>query len=99
MPTPRASTNVPGNRRNPSARAGQVDNWLGVFTIAGTSPNVVDRLHAEILKAVRAPEVADRIVQQALDISTSRPAEDGAFFRSEVAKFAKIVKTAGIEPQ
>jgi tripartite-type tricarboxylate transporter receptor subunit TctC len=49
--------------------------------------------------AVRAPEVAERIVQQGLDISTSTPAEYGAFFRSEVAKFAKIVKTAGIEPQ
>ncbi len=76
-----------------------VDNWLGVFTTAGTPKNVIDRLNAEIVKAVRLPEMAERIVQQGLDISTSTPAEYGAFFRSEVAKFAKIVKTAGIEPQ
>ena len=76
-----------------------VDNWLGVFTTSGTPKSVIDRLNAEIIKAVRAPDIAERIVQQGLDISTSTPAEYGAFFRSEVAKFAKIVKTAGIEPQ
>jgi tripartite-type tricarboxylate transporter receptor subunit TctC len=51
------------------------------------------------VKAARAPDIAERIVQQGLDISTSTPVEYGAFFRSEVAKFAKIVKAAGIEPQ
>ena len=76
-----------------------VDNWLGVVTTAGTPKSVMDRLNAEIIRAVRSPEIAERIVQQGLEIVTGTPEEFAAFFRSEVAKFAKVVRAAGIEPQ
>ena len=76
-----------------------VDNWLGVVTTAGTLKAVVDRLNAEIVKAVRSPDLAERIVQQGLEITTNTPAEFSAFFKSEVDKFAKVVRAAGIQPQ
>ena len=76
-----------------------VDNWLGVLTTAGTPAAVVRRLNAEIIKAVRVPDVSERIVQQGLELMTSTPEEFEVFFRSEVAKFAKVVRAAGIEPQ
>ena len=76
-----------------------VDNWLGVVTTAGTPKNAMDTLNAGIIRAVRSPEIAERIVQQGLEIVTGTPEEFGAFFRSEVAKFAKVVRAAGIEPQ
>ena len=76
-----------------------VDNWLGVITTAGTPKAIVDRLNAEIVRAVRAPDIAERIAQQGLELTTNSPAEYAAFFRSEIEKFAKIVKAAGIQPQ
>lgn len=76
-----------------------VDNWLSVFTTGGTPKNIVDRLNAEIIKAVRTPEVAARITEQGVEITTSTPEEFGAFFKSEIAKFAKVVSAAGIERQ
>ena len=76
-----------------------VDNWLGVMTTAGTPAAVVRRLNAEIIKAVRMPDVSERIVQQGLELMTGTPEAFEVFFRSEVAKFAKVVRAAGIEPQ
>ena len=75
------------------------DNWLGVFTTSGTPKSVVDKLNAELVKAVRTPETAERIVQQGLEVVASSPAEFAAFYRAELAKIAKVVRTAGIEPQ
>jgi len=76
-----------------------VDNWLSVFTTGGTPKTIVDRLNAELIKVVRTPEVAARITEQGVEITTSTPEEFGAFFKSEIAKFAKVVSAAGIERQ
>ena len=75
------------------------DNWLGVFTTGGAPKSVVDRLNAEIVKAVRTADTAERIRQQGLDITTSTPADFAVFFKAELAKTAKVVREAGIEPQ
>ena len=76
-----------------------VDNWLGVFTTGGTAKGLIERLQAEIVKAVRTPDTAERIVQQGLEVTATSPAEFTAFYRAELAKIAKVVRTAGIEPQ
>jgi tripartite-type tricarboxylate transporter receptor subunit TctC len=75
------------------------DNWLGMFTTGGTPRNVIDKLNAELVKAVRTPDTAERIVQQGLEVVASTPAEFAAFYRAELAKIAIVVRTAGIEPQ
>jgi tripartite-type tricarboxylate transporter receptor subunit TctC len=76
-----------------------VDNWLGVFATGGTPKAVIDRLHDEIVKAVRTADTTERILQQGLDIVATSPAEFAGFYKAELAKVAKVVKTAGIEPQ
>jgi tripartite-type tricarboxylate transporter receptor subunit TctC len=76
-----------------------VDNWLGVFTTGGTAKGLIERLQAEIVKAVRTPDTAERIAQQGLEIAATSSAEFVAFYRAELAKVAQVVKTAGIEPQ
>jgi tripartite-type tricarboxylate transporter receptor subunit TctC len=76
-----------------------VDNWLSVFTTGGTPKTIVERLNAEVIKAVRTPEVAARITEQGVEIVTSTPAEFGEFFKSEIAKFEKVVSAANIERQ
>ena len=74
-----------------------VDNWLGLLTTAGAPKAVIERLHAEIVKAVRKPEVSVRIVQQGLDVVTMRPEEFAAFLKADIAKWHKVVTAAGIE--
>jgi tripartite-type tricarboxylate transporter receptor subunit TctC len=77
----------------------EVDNWNGILTPAGTAKSVVNRLHAEIVKAVRAPEVADQFALQGAEVNTSSPAEFSTIIKAEVIKWAKVVRAAGIEPQ
>lgn len=76
-----------------------VDNWLGMLTTAGTPKTVIDRLNAEIVKAVRSPEVAERITQQGVEVNTTTAQEFGAFVRAEIGKWNKVVAAAGIERQ
>jgi tripartite-type tricarboxylate transporter receptor subunit TctC len=76
-----------------------LDNWLGVLATGGTPKAVIDKLYAELVKAVRAPDTGERLAQQHLDIVASTPAEFSIFFRGEIAKVTKVVRAAGIEPQ
>jgi tripartite-type tricarboxylate transporter receptor subunit TctC len=75
-----------------------VDNWFGMLTTAGTPRPVIERLHAEIVKAVHAPDVSGRIMQQGLDIVTQQPDQYSAFLTSEIAKWRKVVAAAGLQP-
>jgi len=76
-----------------------LDNWLGALTTGGTPGAVIDRLSAELVKAVRAPDSAERLAQQHLEIVASHPAAFAAFYKAEIAKVARVVRTAGIEAQ
>jgi tripartite-type tricarboxylate transporter receptor subunit TctC len=76
-----------------------MDNWLGVLTTGGTPKMVIDKLNAELVKAIRSPDSAERLAQQHLEITATSPVEFAAFYKGEIAKVAKVVKTAGIEPQ
>lgn len=77
----------------------EADNWNGILTPAGTPKGVIDKLHAEIVKAVRAPEVAEQFVRQGAEVNTSTPAEFSSVIKAEVTKWARVVKASGIEPQ
>jgi len=76
-----------------------LDNWLGILTTGGTPSNTVKKLQSEIARAVRAPETAKILAGQNLDIVASSPEQFRAFFYGEMDKIAKVVKSAGIEPQ
>ncbi len=76
-----------------------LDNWLGVLTTGGTPKAVIDKLHDELVKAVRAPDNTERLAQQHLEIVASRPADFAGFYKGELVKVARVVKAAGIEPQ
>ena len=82
------------------AKAGQkgfdMGSWQAVFAPAGTPQPIVDRLHAEIMKVVATPEVQARLKAFGMIPSTMSPAELGAFQKAEVAKWAQVIKAAGI---
>lgn len=67
----------------------------GVVTTAGTSAEIVRKLHAEIVRILGLPEVRERLESQGTDRVASTPAEYARDIGNEVAKWAKIVKISG----
>ena len=72
-----------------------VELWFGVLGPAGTPKAIVDRLNAELVKALRTPEVSERIRAQAYDVWTLTPEEFASFLRGDHARWGKVVKFAG----
>jgi tripartite-type tricarboxylate transporter receptor subunit TctC len=68
-------------------------SWFGILAPAGTPKAAVDRLHAEIVKALKDPGVLDRLKDY--EIFGSSPAEFAAFIRVEIDKTAKIIRASG----
>jgi tripartite-type tricarboxylate transporter receptor subunit TctC len=71
--------------------------WHGLLAPAGTPESVIARLHAEMAKALRSTDVIERFATQGIDVIGGTPADFAAFIRQDVAKYAKLVKTAGIK--
>jgi len=73
-----------------------VSGWFGILAPAGTPKDVVSRLNEEIVRAVRSPEVQGRFAEQGFEPITTTTDEFAARIRSDLVKWAKIVKDAGI---
>ena len=74
-----------------------ITNWFGVFVPAGTPPEVVSRIQAEIVRGLKLADVRDRLAAQGLEAIGSTPDELDRFVRAESAKYAKIIRAAGIQ--
>jgi tripartite-type tricarboxylate transporter receptor subunit TctC len=72
-----------------------VATWQAVVAPAGTPREVVQRLNAEIVKAMSLPEIKERFLSFGTDAATSTPDELGRFLAEEVAKIGKIAKEVG----
>jgi tripartite-type tricarboxylate transporter receptor subunit TctC len=72
-----------------------VSVWYSVLAAAATPAPIVQRLHAEFLRAMRAPEVKEKIEGFGYDIVGMTPAETDAFIRSEIVRWGKVVKDSG----
>jgi tripartite-type tricarboxylate transporter receptor subunit TctC len=72
-----------------------VSVWYSVLAAAATPAPIVQRLHAEFLRAMRAPEVKEKIEGYGYDIVGMTPAETDAFIRSEIVRWGKVVKESG----
>ena len=76
-----------------------VDNWYAMFLPAGTPKPIVDKLNAEILKALKAPDVQEFMAKEGGEPVGSTPEELAAMFKREIAKYAKVIQTANIAVQ
>ncbi|OGA21090.1 MAG: hypothetical protein A3I02_09820 [Betaproteobacteria bacterium RIFCSPLOWO2_02_FULL_67_26] len=70
--------------------------WYGLLVPTGTPREAVSRLNAEMLKVVKLPDVKERMAAQGLTPLNSTPDEFGAYVRSEVEKWGKVVKAIGM---
>ena len=70
--------------------------WFGMFAPTGTPRDIINRVNAEITKAVNSPDVREKLISQGADPFTMTPEQFKKFFSSEIAKWAKAVKAAGV---
>ena len=101
---------VTGGKRTPAAPdiptvaesgvAGyEVSNWFGLSAPAKTPPEIVARLNTEIVRAVKTPDLSAALRKGGTEPSTLTPAQYTAFIQSEYAKWAKVIKAAGIKAE
>ncbi len=70
--------------------------WFGVFAPAGTPRPIIDRLHAEIVKAITDHEIKSRLDALGNEVSGLGPDDFAAFVRAEVTRWGDIVRRAGV---
>jgi tripartite-type tricarboxylate transporter receptor subunit TctC len=73
----------------------EATSWYCVVAPAGTPKAIVDRLNAEIVKALNTPEMRQRLADEGAEVEPSTPAELARFVHTEIAKWAKAVKDSG----
>jgi tripartite-type tricarboxylate transporter receptor subunit TctC len=77
----------------------QFNSWFTVVAPAGTPKEIVQRLHAEIVKALADPELRQKYADQGLTIRGTTPEELGKATRDQLAKYGKLMKDAGIKAE
>ena len=79
-------------------RGFEVTTWGGMLAPAGTPPAVIERLRNEIIKALRTPEVRERLSSQGNEPVGSTSEQFSALIKIELVKWARVIKESGIKP-
>ena len=77
----------------------EVGAWYGLLAPAATSRAIVDRINGEVTRILKLPEVQQRLRGDAFEIPADSPDAFAAVIRAELAKWAPIVKEAGVKPE
>jgi len=72
-------------------------SWQAIFAPAGTPQPIIDRLYTEIAKILKAPDMQERLANLGMEASGMAPAEFAAFQKSEIEKWARVVKAANVK--
>ena len=70
-------------------------SWYGVLAPAATPKDIVARLNAEIVKAAANPDTAERLSAEGANPSAGTPEQFGAFIKSEIVRWGKVIKATG----
>jgi tripartite-type tricarboxylate transporter receptor subunit TctC len=73
----------------------EANNWMGVLVPSATPKDIVARLSSEMNKLVKVPDMKDRLRNAGMDAVGTTPEQFSSYIRSEVDKWAKIVKAVG----
>ena len=71
--------------------------WYGVIAPAGTPPDIITTLNEAFVETLKEPEVIERIRSVGAEPAPMTPAQFSAFIRNETAKWADVIKKAGIK--
>ena len=95
--TPKRSSALPQVPTMNSIYPGfEADNWYAMFFPKGTPRPIVDKMNAEIRKAIDTQEMRDFMPREALDPVASTPEELSALLKREIEKYAKVIERANI---
>jgi tripartite-type tricarboxylate transporter receptor subunit TctC len=72
-----------------------VSTWYGIWGIKGTPREILDRMHAEVVKALATPEIKEIWANQGSDTNTMSPDQFTRFVASEVKRWAEVTKASG----
>lgn len=75
----------------------EVSVWYGMLAPTATPRAIIDSLHSQIVGILKTPEVHEQVRSAGFDIVANSPEEFASFIKAEVAKWAKVVKDAGIK--
>ena len=75
----------------------EAEGWNGFFVQAKTPREIIDRLHKEIVAAVRHPEVSKRLIEIGAEPLASSPAEQDAILRKQIEQFRPVIQTMKLE--
>jgi tripartite-type tricarboxylate transporter receptor subunit TctC len=77
----------------------EATSWYGILAPARTPPQIVARLHEVLVTIIGAPDMKDKLAAQGLDPVGNTPQQFAAVIRSEIVKWAKVVKASGAKPE
>ncbi|MGE5792576.1 MAG: Bug family tripartite tricarboxylate transporter substrate binding protein [Bacteroidota bacterium] len=77
----------------------ELTNWFGLVVPAGTPPDRIAKLYADVSKALQHKDVGDKFTEMGADPVGSTPEQFGAFMRSESEKWARLIKEANIRAE
>jgi len=75
----------------------EMSSWIGLVAPAGTPPAIVQKIHADVVRAMADAAVADRLEKAGILAVTTTPAEFEKYFRDEAERWAKVYKESGIK--
>lgn len=75
----------------------EISVWYGMLAPAATPREIINRLNAELNKAMTAPDMKGKLAANGVDPLTGTPEQFGNFIRSEATRFGKVIKEAGIK--
>ena len=74
----------------------EATSWYGVLAPAATPKEIIARINAEIVKGIARPDAAQRLAGEGAEPVTSTPEQFGAFIKSEIVRWGKVIKAAGV---
>jgi tripartite-type tricarboxylate transporter receptor subunit TctC len=90
---------LPTMGETPALAGFELVAWVAMFAPAGTPPEIVNKLSAEVRKSLAKPEIRERIASYSADVLPSTPGQLGVFVKAQLASWGKRIKDAGIEPE
>jgi tripartite-type tricarboxylate transporter receptor subunit TctC len=77
----------------------EVTTWYGILVPAGTPRPIIDRLNAELVRIMHAPDLQEKLAATGTEPRTSTPEEFGEYIKQETAKWGDVVREAGLKPE
>ncbi len=73
--------------------------WYGIYAPKGTPTDIVQKIHEATVEVLKTPELREQLIQRGFEPIGNTPDQFASFISSEITKWAKVVKIAGIEPE